>query len=143
MKIEIINKTVEKTVRNRGYKAVVKCNQTGVVTPSDFPMAKISTPTIKQRTGRRKGTVTLRTEVTLSRLAEMPDASGDEADNDAETELRQTLFDDALAIIDALESMACVCEVKCAATENSRSKTTPSGDASLVLALDVKLKYGE
>ena len=138
MKIEKITQAISTAARARGYKSVVVGKQGQKPTSDEYPYVQVSTPTLRQKSGTNKGIVTLRTEVTLCRLAELPHPADD--DGEAEAELRQLLYDDALAVIDAIDALACVCEVKCTA-ESTRAKLTPYGDASLSLAIDTKIKY--
>ena len=112
------------------------CKQGQKQTSGEYPRVQVSTPTLRQKSGTNNGIVTLRTEVTLCRLAESPHPT----DDDSEVELEQLLYDDALAIIDAIDALSCVCEVKCTA-ESTRAKVTPYGDATLTICIDTKIKY--
>ncbi len=138
MKIEKITQTISTAALGRGYKSVAVCKQGKKSTSGVYPYVQISTPTLRQKSGTNNGLVTLRTEITLCRLAEIPQPTDD--DNESETELQQLLYDDALAIIDAIDALCYVCEVKCTA-ECTRAKVTPHGDASLSLSIDTKIKY--
>lgn len=136
MKIEKITQAISTAARTRGYKSVAVCKQGQKQTSGEYPRVQISTPTLRQKSGTSNGIVTLRTEVTLCRLAEAPHPT----DDDSEVELQQMLYDDALAIIDAIDALSCVCEVKCT-SESTRAKVTPYGDATLTVSIDTKIKY--
>ena len=136
MKIEKITQTISTAARARGYKSAAVCKQGQKQTSGEYPRVQVSTPTLRQKSGTNNGIVTLRTEVTLCRLAESPHPT----DDDSEVELEQLLYDDALAIIDAIDALTCVCEVKCTA-ESTRAKVTPYGDAMLTVCIDTKIKY--
>ena len=138
MKIEKITQAISTAARARGYKSVSVCKQGQKPTSGEYPYVQVSTPALRQKSGTNNGIVTLRTEVTLCRLAELPHPADD--DGEDETELQQLLYDDALSIIDAIDALPCVCEVKCAA-ESSRAKVTPHGDAALTISIDTKIKY--
>ena len=114
------------------------CKQGQKPVCGEYPYVHVSTPTLRQKSGTNNGIATLRTEVTLCRLAELPHPADD--DGEGETELQQLLYDDALAIIEAIDVLPCVCEVKCSA-ESTRAKVTPHGDATLGLTIDTKIKY--
>ncbi len=136
MKIEKITQAISTAARARGYKSVAVCKQGQKQTSGEYPRVQVSTPTLRQKSGTNNGIVTLRTEVTLCRLAESPHPT----DDDNEVELQQQLYDDALAIIDAIDALSCVCEVKCT-SESTRAKVTPYGDATLTVCIDTKIKY--
>ncbi|MBR5454468.1 MAG: hypothetical protein IKV60_01590 [Rikenellaceae bacterium] len=136
MKIEKITQAISTAARARGYKSVAVCKQGQKQTSGEYPRVQVSTPTLRQKSGTNNGIVTLRTEVTLCRLAESPHPT----DDDSEVELEQLLYDDALAIIEAIDALSCVCEVKCTA-ESTRAKVTPYGDATLTICIDTKIKY--
>ena len=72
MKIEKITQTISTAARARGYKSVAVCKQGQKQTSGEYPRVQVSTPTLRQKSGTNNGIVTLRTEVTLCRLAESP-----------------------------------------------------------------------
>ncbi len=140
MELKLLTQTIVSAAQTLGYKAVVG-NSPVSMPPADYPAIVVTPPLLRDRTGRECGILTLRTTITLVRLAEQVTPPADDTTAESEIALRQTLYNDALAIIDAVEALTAVCEVRCLSSEASRGRLTPYGDTSLAITMDVKLKF--
>lgn len=142
METQLLTKTVVAAAEYLGYQTIV-----GDISPTTnliqtLPAVCVARPVMRHKKGRNQGSVTYRIECAIVQSANPLEQVADNADTiDADAQQLQNLYNHALAIIDAVDSLDEVCQVECISSLPSRNRVTPYGDVTLKVVFDVTLKF--
>ena len=142
MEVQLLTKTIMTAAETLGYSVVVGDVAQKTNSFPDLPALCLSRPILRDKRGRQSGVVTYRLECAFVQPADETDATeNDMAACDTDALQLQKLYDHALAIVEAVDTLDEVCDVACISSIPSKERMTPYGDITLKIVFDVKLKF--
>lgn len=142
MEIQLLTKTVMTAAEQQGYNTLLGDCSCGSAQTIELPTMCVVHPVMRNKEGRLRGVVTYRLEFMLmAQASKNLRVASSESDKEDDIALLTTLYNDALTIIERVDSLPEVCGLTCISSTPSKAKTTPLGDMALRVVIDVKLKF--
>ena len=144
MEIQLLTSTVAAAAEQLGYDMLLGDITQVLATHPNLTALCLEPPSLRSKSGHRRGTKTYRIECALVDSAPLIEAVvADPTHQQDDMAQLQALYDNALVLVEAIDQLAAVCEVKCNSSIPTKGKQLPAGVMALRISLDVKLKYSK